>query len=247
VRDVFLSLDADCDGVISPHELKAAVEGMGLSMSGPEFRKLWRRLDGAGEGKLTHGAFSKVVGPLIFPSSWGFASTMKRPGTPPLSPASEAKLAAELRRKVPSVEDMWAELDLYKCGRIRHSDFIQAMRMLGISKLGESVTHGLLARSAAPGNTTGEMTRDEFFSCMEHLLRDTPEPVRPEDPDEAAVALVSGEAALARAFARPWDRAKVLAQLAPFDTEGGGMLSFVAFKEAVEEVGAAAGVALSPL
>ena len=76
VREVFLGLDADCDGVISPHELKASVDGMGLSMSGPEFRKLWRRLDGAGEGKLTLGAFSKVVGPLIFPSSWGFASTM---------------------------------------------------------------------------------------------------------------------------------------------------------------------------
>ena len=123
VREVFLGLDADCDGAISPHELKASVDGMGVGMSGPEFRKLWRRLDGAGEGKLTLGAFSKVrrprgriqkraspwrrprlprpstkapaarfrraphppppsrtpaqvVGPLIFPSSWGFASTM---------------------------------------------------------------------------------------------------------------------------------------------------------------------------
>ena len=76
VREAFLSLDVDCDGVISPHELKAAIDGMGLSMSGPEFRRLWRRLDGAGEGKLTHAALSKVVGPLIFPSSWGFASTM---------------------------------------------------------------------------------------------------------------------------------------------------------------------------
>ena len=76
VREAFLALDADCDGVISPHELRAAVAAMGLSITGPEFRKLWRGLDGAGEGKLTHAALSKVVGPLIFPSSWGFASTM---------------------------------------------------------------------------------------------------------------------------------------------------------------------------
>ena len=33
-------------------------------------------LDGAGEGKLTHAAFNRVVGPLIFPSSWGFSATM---------------------------------------------------------------------------------------------------------------------------------------------------------------------------
>ena len=76
VREAFLSVDKDCDGVISPSELRASVDALGVKLPGPEFRKLWRALDAAGEGRLTHAAFNRVVGPLIFPSSWGFSATM---------------------------------------------------------------------------------------------------------------------------------------------------------------------------
>ena len=38
VREAFLSVDKDCDGVISPAELRASVDNMGVKLSGPEFR-----------------------------------------------------------------------------------------------------------------------------------------------------------------------------------------------------------------
>ena len=74
VREAFLSISRS--GVISPSELKGVVDSLGVSISGPEFRKLWRMFDSSGEGRLTHAAFNRVVGPLIFPSSWGISSTM---------------------------------------------------------------------------------------------------------------------------------------------------------------------------
>ena len=76
VREAFLSIDKDCDGVISPAELRASVDGLGVRLSGAEFRKLWRTLDSAGEGRLTHAAFNRVLGPLLYPSGWGLSATM---------------------------------------------------------------------------------------------------------------------------------------------------------------------------
>ena len=38
VREAFLSVDKDCDGVISPSELRASVDALGVKLSGPEFR-----------------------------------------------------------------------------------------------------------------------------------------------------------------------------------------------------------------
>lgn len=82
VREAFLSIDKDGDGAIHPSELRASVDSLGVRISGPEFRKLWRKMDGAGEGRLTHAAFNRIVGPLIFPSSWGISATMCVPRTP---------------------------------------------------------------------------------------------------------------------------------------------------------------------
>lgn len=75
VREAFLQIDSS-DGSISPAQLLRTVTSLGVTISGPEFRKLWRMFDGAGEGRLTHAAFNRIVGPLIFPSSWGISSTM---------------------------------------------------------------------------------------------------------------------------------------------------------------------------
>ena len=76
VREAFLQINQNSDGAISPSELLSTVTSLGVSISGPEFRKLWRMFDTSGEGRLTHAAFSRIVGPLIFPSSWGFSATM---------------------------------------------------------------------------------------------------------------------------------------------------------------------------
>ena len=170
------------------------------------------------------------MGPLIHPSSFGFSALMRRPTTPDLSPAQERVLAARLRRKIHDVDASWAELDIYNVGRISHSDFMLALRKLGVRHVTDEKSFALMSRFKEKGNSSGEMTRAEYIACMQCLLA-TPPPARQLDKADLAALLLAANQEVRRAL--PGDRDSVLALLG-----GDGELSYEQLRVVLTNAGA---------
>ena len=157
--------------------------------------------------------------------------------TPPLSPSGEALLGQSLRRKVQDPEAVWRELDMYASGSIRHSEFIQGLRMLGI-RMADSTIAALMKRFADPRNTSGDMNKAEFLACMAYLRDQVPEPASPRDAEAHAALLLAAEHEVARVL--PFkSKDRMVGALAPFDTAGAGTLSYADFGAMLAELGAA--------
>ncbi len=157
--------------------------------------------------------------------------------TPPLSPSGEAVLGQSVRRKVADAEAVWRELDLYSAGTIRHSEFIQGLRMLGI-RMSDAAVFALMKRFADPRNASGDMTRGEFLACMAYLRDGVPEPASARDEEAHAALLAAAEAEVARVLPHA-SKARMLGAMAPFDTSGSGVLSYGDFAAMLQELGAA--------
>lgn len=80
-------------------------------MSGHELRRLWRMFDTSGDGRISYLEFSNRVGVMISPPNNGLQMP-RRPQTPSMPDYKLKALAATLRRKIESIEETFAEMDL---------------------------------------------------------------------------------------------------------------------------------------
>lgn len=95
---------------------------------------------------------------------------MNRPTTPTQSPAKQAAMARAMRKKIQDVEATFAQFDTDGSGYISHPEFILALRRLGIKGVSDDDSAALLVRFREPGNSSGEMTLNEFRACISFFL-----------------------------------------------------------------------------
>jgi hypothetical protein len=55
-------MDMDGDSFINLREFRQCLEFMGIYLTGPEFRKLWRQFDVSGDGKVSRAARGRLRG-----------------------------------------------------------------------------------------------------------------------------------------------------------------------------------------
>jgi Ca2+-binding EF-hand superfamily protein len=137
---------------------------------------------------------------------------------------------------VQDIEAVWKELDLYNSGTIRHPEMIQGLRMLGI-RLKDSTIATLMKRFADPKNTTGDISRAEFFELIRYLLEQVPSPKSPRDEEAHAKALLAAEEEVARVLPHN-SKERIYGAMAPFDLSGSGALTAGEFRAMLEELGA---------
>lgn len=143
---------------------------VGLDMSNGEYKKLWSKFDTTGVGYITYAAFNNKVGLLIHPRS---DVVLNRPETPKVKEWQRKALARGIQKKMQNLEEAFKEIDTDGSGRISHQEFIQALRKLGLTKVGHEESYQMMTRKRRADNHTGEMTLEEFKDTMMEYLRST--------------------------------------------------------------------------
>lgn len=201
-------------------------------MSGSEFRKLWRQFDMSGDGKINYTEFNNKVGYMILP--YGSGLQMRRPETPKIKQWQEQAIAKAVQKKIKDIEGAFKEIDTDGSGRISHPEFIQALRKVGLPKIGDAESYSLMQKYRKPTNNTGEMTFEEFKACMTDYLKvptslDTARP-----PERASAAL---EIAESKIKGLPRDVDQICSYFKPFDPTGNGELHYDEFRKGLEAAG----------
>ena len=211
---------------------------MGIYLTGTEFRKLWRQFDTSGDGKINYAEFNNKVGYMILPFAAGLE--MKRPDTPKMRDWQVKAMAKTIQKKIKDIEVAFKEIDTDGSGKISHAEFIQALRKLGLGKVGDSESAQMMDKYKSHGNNTGEMLFSEFKACIEDYLRIPGSEADGGGPKEkSSASLQIAEKTLSEKL--PKSAAAIEALFAPFDEYKNGEISYESFKKGL----AAGGIVLS--
>ena len=132
------------------------------------------------------------------------------------------------------IEGAFKEIDTDGSGRISHPEFIQALRKVGLPKIGDAESYSLMQKYRKPDNNTGEMTFDEFKACMTDYLK-VPTSLDTARPAEKASAAL--EIAETKIKTLPKDVEKICSYFKPFDPSGHGELQYDEFRKGLEAAG----------
>ncbi len=202
-------------------------------MSGQEFRKLWREFDASGDGRINYTEFNNKVGGMILP--FGAGLQLNRPETPKMREWQKQALAKGIQKKIKDIEAAFKEIDTDGSGRISQAEFIQALRRVGLAKVGDAESYQMMQKHRRATNNTGEMTLEEFKDCMNEYLR-IPTGLDAGGPAEKpSAALASAEAAVERTL--PKSAAAIIAFFAPADPHGRGEVDYDGFRAGLEAAG----------
>jgi len=168
VQHAFIRWDTDCDGEISDREFRVALKNMGLNMTSKEYNKLWAKFDNGGEGKISYSRFNNQVGALIHPKS---DLVLNRPETPKMKEWQRQAMARGIKKKLQNIEAAFKEVDTDGSGLISHPEFIQLLRRLGLGKISNDESYSMMVKYRSKDNTTGDMTFDEFKTCMTEYMK----------------------------------------------------------------------------
>jgi Ca2+-binding EF-hand superfamily protein len=135
---------------------------------------------------------------------------------------------------VKDIEAAFNEIDTDGSGRISHPEFIQALRKVGLAKIGDAESYQLMSKYRRPGNNSGEMTLEEFRDCMNDYLKiptslDTARPA--EKPSQA---LELAEKAVKNL---PKNVDKICDIFKPFDEFKNGELTYDNFRKGLDSAG----------
>jgi Ca2+-binding EF-hand superfamily protein len=195
---------------------------MGLTLTGREFRRFWRMFDTSGDDRIDYTEFNNKVGRMISPPSMGLQ--LNRPETPQMKEWQRKSMAARIRKQVSDIDATFKTIDTDGSGLISQPEFIQALRAMGVRGIGDTESWSMMSRFRAAGNDTGQMTLDEFRSCMMDLLKVGASSEKRDAEGEAQLeALEAAEAVLERAV--PREEAAARAALSRFDDDRLGDLS----------------------
>jgi Ca2+-binding EF-hand superfamily protein len=219
------------DGFIDRREFREALERINIKMSGDEFRKLWKRFDSSGDGKISYTEFNNQIGPMVSPPSMGLK--LNRPETPPMKEWMRKAVSRAMRKKVTDIEQTFKDIDTDGSGRISHAEFIQALRKMGVRGVGDTESWQMMSKYRKPHNDTGEMVFEEFRDCMIDYLR---VPKGEGHVDEApSEALQSAVAAIEAAVGKRGDL--LIAAFAKYDPDGRNEVDYGQLREVLASVG----------
>jgi Ca2+-binding EF-hand superfamily protein len=132
--------------------------------------------------------FNNKVGGLIHPKS---DLVLKRPETPKMKEWQARAFARGLKKKLANIEGAFREVDSDGSGLISHQEFIQLLRRLDV-KMNSDDSFSMMNKYRSAGNDTGEMTFDEFKTCLMDYMKI---PVNIEDiPDDGPKPMPLAEA-----------------------------------------------------
>ena len=236
VREAFIRIDSDGDGYIGPPELRAQLEMMGMRLSGREFRRLWRIFDTSGDDQLNYVEFNNKVGKFIKPATQGLQ--MNRPETPPMKDWQMKNVSAQIRKRVTDIDATFSEIDQDESGQIDQTEFMIALRKLGLKGIGDQECFSMMERfrNKAKNKSPGTMTKEEFKACMNEYLKVPAATLRSQREDERLrLAAAADQIVVAKVGAA---RTAIAAALARFDADSLHDLTHAQLRDALAALGA---------
>jgi Ca2+-binding EF-hand superfamily protein len=237
VREAFIRIDSDGDGFIGPTELRAQLEMMGMRLSGREFRRLWRMFDTSGDDQINYVEFNNKVGVFIKPASQGLQ--FNRPQTPPMKDWQAKNVAAQIRKRVTDIAKTFKEIDTDESGVIDQTEFMIALRKLGLRGIGDSECFAIMERFRRPTNKTpGSMTYDEFEDCMREYLKVPEATLKSQNDEDREKNCSAAEVSIGKAIGGSGSASEIVKALRKYDVDMINDLSIHQLKEALEDIGA---------
>jgi Ca2+-binding EF-hand superfamily protein len=237
VREAFIRIDSDGDGFIGPTELRAQLEMMGMKLSGREFRRLWRMFDTSGDDQINYVEFNNKVGVFIKPASQGLQ--FNRPQTPPMKDWQAKNVAAQIRKRVTDIAKTFKEIDTDESGVIDQTEFMIALRKLGLRGIGDSECFAIMERFRRSTNKTpGSMTYDEFEDCMREYLKVPESTLKSQNDEDREKNCSAAEIAIGKAIGGSGTANEIVKTLQRFDLDSINDLSIMQLRSALDEIGA---------
>ena len=233
VQRAFITMDMDGDSFISLREFRQCLEFMGIYMTGTEFRKLWRQFDMSGDGKINYAEFNNKVGYMILPMAANLE--MKRPDTPKMRDWQIKAMARTIQKKIKDIEGAFKEIDMDGSGRISHAEFIQALRKIGLTKIGNDESYQMMHKYKSPDNNSGEMLFPEFKACIEDYLKLPTEADTGGPKEKATAALEIAEKAVQTKL--PKNVEAIKAFFKKYDEFSNNEVSYDGFKRGLADAG----------
>lgn len=210
---------------------------LGLDMEDDEYKKFWSRFDSSGDGTIDYAEFNNKLGVLIHPPAGQLL--MHRPDTPRIKPWQRKRMAAAVKSKMTNLEQAFKDTDTDGSGSISHAELIQALRKLGLTKIGNEESYQMMHKHKAKGDTNLEMTWDEFRKTMQDYMR------LPDLPDTAdSIDEKTGLPAMKLSDAEKIIVAKLYGKFSHvqqafrmFDDDKSGGLGYEEFKTAMRTLG----------
>ena len=203
---------------------------MGLELTTSEYKKLWKKFDKSGDGKIDYAEFNNHIGGLIHPKT---EMVLKRPETPKIKDWQKRAMARGLKKKVRDIEATFKAVDMDNSGYISHQEFYQLLRKLGMAKISNEDSYSMMIQYRDPKNDTGEMTYDEFFKCITDYMK------IPSDLDEfedgmKPMALADAEKIMADKLFNKFDKVQKAFRL--YDEDHSGELSYDEFRNMIKSM-----------
>ena len=138
-------------------------------MADEDFKQLWAKFDRHGRGRINYSEFNNLIGRLIHPPTETIFRD--RPETPKIKAWRIKSIGKALRNKVRNLKRAFEEFDTDGSGLISHAEFIQALRKLGIQKVGDEESWQMMQKHRDASNETGDMTWTEFEKTMREYMK----------------------------------------------------------------------------
>jgi Ca2+-binding EF-hand superfamily protein len=170
---------------------------------------------------------------MILPYAAGLE--MKRPDTPKMREWQVKAMARTIQKKIKDIEATFKEIDTDGSGKISHAEFIQALRKIGLSKVGDSESFGMMSKYKSKGNTGSEMLYEEFKACIEDYLKLPTGDATEGPPEKKSTALGLAEAAIEAKL--PKSAPAIAALFKKYDEFSNGEITYEGFKKGLADGG----------
>jgi Ca2+-binding EF-hand superfamily protein len=236
VRECFIDLDYDLDGVVSKAEFRVTLDLMGLVMIDSEYDKVWAILDKNGTGWVDYNTFNQEIGHMLHPTV--SRPLVNRPQTPRVRATNAKKFARSVVQTMKSLEDAFKHIDSDNSGRISHAEFTQALYHAGLGRLSHDESYEVMTRYKDPMDDEPGISFATFKTTMEQYLKldDAVQLANMEafTPD-VTIPLSHAERLLTEKL---WGKfTQVQRAFRAFDTDKSGFLSYGEFRNALLSLG----------
>lgn len=206
-------------------------------MEDKEFDAFWSRFDTTKDDRVDFVEFNNRIGCMMLPPSGQVMAD--RPETPRIPKWQRSRMTAAMKSKFRDLDRAFKEADTNGNGNICHAEFIQALRKIGLGKIGDDESFKLMRKFKAPSDTSTTMNRDEFRKVLGEYLSLPDLPDRGELVDEKSglplLKLADAEEALATKLRGRF--ATVQRAFRLFDEDKSGKLSQSEFRMALSSLG----------
>jgi Ca2+-binding EF-hand superfamily protein len=208
---------------------------LGLEMEDDEFARFWTRFDTTGDGRVDYAEFNNRLGSLIHPPAGQLL--MNRPETPRIKDWQKKRLSSAIKAKMQNLEKAFKEIDTDGSGAISHPEFIQALRKLGLTKIGNEESYQMMRKHKSKDDESEDMTWEQFKKTMQDYLRLPDLPTDETDPSTGAPSMKMSDAEKILAEKLYGKFTHVQRAFRMFDEDKSGSLDHEEFRMALRAMG----------